>query len=235
MRTLIAAMGLAAFAALPATAQTGVSRGSAPVAPSQTGTGSTATTTTASTMAETEPVLTAPAPDAVPSSSVAGNVPTPATVQGPRSDPNNSTPSFGPGGPFSNDSGNRALGRSPGQTSTGTLVGNSSPGLGVGSATLGVGLAGMPGTVTEVPEGNVSVIAAGPSGARVIGSPSAQVQQGSALAASNTPLFDQAAREGLAREQRRRAQGDEPRIYGIAPNTERDLTWQMPDDPIIRY
>jgi hypothetical protein len=39
----------------------------------------------------------------------------------------------------------------------------------------------------------------------------------------------------MAKEQRRRARGDEPRVYGIAPRTERDLTKQMPDDPIIRY
>jgi hypothetical protein len=51
----------------------------------------------------------------------------------------------------------------------------------------------------------------------------------------NTPLFDQAAREGRAKEARRRATGNEPRVYGIAPRTDRDLTWQMPDDPIIRY
>ena len=49
------------------------------------------------------------------------------------------------------------------------------------------------------------------------------------------PRFDQAAREGRAKEQRRRASGNEPRVYGIAPRTDRDLTWQMPDDPIIRY
>ena len=51
----------------------------------------------------------------------------------------------------------------------------------------------------------------------------------------NTPTFDQAARNGQAREARRRAAGNEPRVVGIAPRTERDLTWQMPDDPIIRY
>jgi hypothetical protein len=55
------------------------------------------------------------------------------------------------------------------------------------------------------------------------------------LTAPSTPLFDQAAREGRAREQRRKAQGNEPRVIGIAPRTDRDLTYQMPDDPIIRY
>jgi hypothetical protein len=51
----------------------------------------------------------------------------------------------------------------------------------------------------------------------------------------NTPTFDQAAREGRAKEARRRARGEEPRVYGIAPRTDNDLTWQMPDDRIIRY
>jgi hypothetical protein len=51
----------------------------------------------------------------------------------------------------------------------------------------------------------------------------------------NTPTFDQAAREGRAKEQQRKARGQEPRVYGIAPRTENDLTWQMPDDRIIRY
>ena len=54
-------------------------------------------------------------------------------------------------------------------------------------------------------------------------------------AAPATPIFDQAAREGRARDQRRKATGNEPRVIGIAPRTDRDLTWQMPDDPIIRY
>ena len=60
-------------------------------------------------------------------------------------------------------------------------------------------------------------------------------QQPSGVTVLNTPIFDQAAREGRAKEARRRARGEEPRVYGIAPRTERDLTWQMPDDPIIRY
>ena len=63
--------------------------------------------------------------------------------------------------------------------------------------------------------------------------PSQSQSGGSTL--TSTPTFDQAAREGRAREARRRSQGQEPRVIGIAPRTERDLTWQMPDDPIIRY
>lgn len=235
MRTFLAAMGLAAFAALPATAQTGVSRGSAPVTPSTTG--NTATTTNLpSTAVGDKPVLSAPGTGTDTTSSVAGGVPVVQTVRTPATDLTNSTPPFGPGGSFSNDSGNSALGQSAGQSSSGTLAGNSSQGIGDGFSTL-------PGTAVLVPEGNVSVIGAGATGSGASGSGAPgtsvvvnpQVQQGSALGASNTPLFDQAAREGRAREQRRRAQGVEPRIYGIAPNTERDLTWQMPDDPIIRY
>jgi hypothetical protein len=60
-------------------------------------------------------------------------------------------------------------------------------------------------------------------------------QPQSTVTLTNTPTFNQAAREGRAREARRRAEGNEPRVIGIAPRTERDLTWQMPDDPIIRY
>ena len=50
-----------------------------------------------------------------------------------------------------------------------------------------------------------------------------------------TPMFDEVAREGRAKERARKARGEEPRIIGIAPRTDRDLTHQMPDDPIIRY
>lgn len=50
-----------------------------------------------------------------------------------------------------------------------------------------------------------------------------------------TPLFELTARQGAAKQAARRARGDEPRVYGIAPRTDRDLTNQMPDDPIIRY
>jgi hypothetical protein len=88
---------------------------------------------------------------------------------------------------------------------------------------------------TPVPEGTVSVIGSGTTGAQVVGVPSTQSQQVIVAPATPTPLFDQAAREGRAKEAARRARGEEPRVYGIAPNTERDLTWQMPDDRIIRY
>ena len=55
------------------------------------------------------------------------------------------------------------------------------------------------------------------------------------VAPTPTPIFNQAAARGAAREAARRARGDEPRIIGLAPRTDRDLTHQMPDDPIIRY
>ena len=58
----------------------------------------------------------------------------------------------------------------------------------------------------------------------------AQVQ-----ARAATPIFDEVAREGRAKERARRARGDEPRVIGIAPRTDVDRTHQMPDDPIIRY
>lgn len=248
MRTLILALGFAAVAAGPALAQAGVTRGSAPVAPTSstgTATSTTGTTTTPSavnTGGDTN--LAAP-----PSSNTAGtsNVPpggaSTAFGTNQTTDINASTPGspFGPGGSFSNDSGNTALGTSPGQSSSGTLAGNSSPGIGADSTGLNNGFnndlnggrAGN-GVATVLPEGNVSVIGGG-NGARVVGVPGAVSAQGTAPGATSTPLFDQAAREGRAREARRRAQGNEPRIYGIAPNTERDLTWQMPDDRIIRY
>lgn len=61
------------------------------------------------------------------------------------------------------------------------------------------------------------------------------IQQPQSQTRVATPIFDEVAREGRAKERQRRAQGNEPRIYGIAPRTDNDLTHQMPDDPIIRY
>ena len=246
MRILILAMGLVAIASGPALSQ--ITRGSqnAGTAAATTGTAAststTGTTTTTTTLPSTsvgaEAVLTAPA------SSAPAGTSTTATDTGNGfgtnnlTDPNaaaNATPAFGPGGSFSNDSGNRALGTSPGQSSSGTAVGNSSSGLGTNSATLGVGTAGIIGsTGTVVPDGTVSVIG-GSTGSGVVGVPATQSQQVTIAPAAPTPLFDQVAREGREKEARRRARGDEPRVYGIAPNTERDLTWQMPDDRIIRY
>jgi len=90
-------------------------------------------------------------------------------------------------------------------------------------------------TTTGVVEGGGLIVpgtgTTGSSQQNVFVQPPAQ----SGVTVMNTPIFDQAARNGQAREARRRAAGDEPRVIGIAPRTERDLTWQMPDDPIIRH
>lgn len=94
--------------------------------------------------------------------------------------------------------------------------------------------AAAPGIVTTVPD-NVSVIGTGNTTTPFVAPAPAAPQAAPTVTLSNTPLFDQAARDGRAKEERRRARGEEPRIYGIAPNTERDLTWQMPDDKVIRY
>lgn len=51
----------------------------------------------------------------------------------------------------------------------------------------------------------------------------------------STPLLDEATKNAIAREQRRRAQGKQPTIIGIAPRTNADKTDQMPDDKVIRY
>jgi hypothetical protein len=242
MRTLIVALGFAALAADPAWAQ-GVSRASdngaaasaarnatTNAASSSTGTGTTAP----STAVGSEPNLTAPAPN--PSGTGNATVPPGGVVTNTTTDPHAATPgsSFAPGGPFSNDSGNSALGTSAGQSSSGTLAGNS--GQGIGADSTGLGTNSLPGVATIVPEGNVSVIGGTTGGGMVAGAgQQVQPQQVTIAGSTPTPLFDQAAREGRAKEARRRAAGNEPRIYGIAPNSERDLTWQMPDDKIIRY
>jgi hypothetical protein len=213
---------------------------------STTGTATTGTTTTGTTTtftgADTPNVAATGSSTAntASTSNVAGGGSATAFGTNTTTDINAATPgnSFAPGGSFSNDSGNTALGTSPGQTSSGTFAGNSSNGIGADSSTLNNSLNNGTTTAnnaTLVPEGSVSVIGGGAGGSRVVGAPGATQQQGTTGSATATPLFDQAAREGRAREARRRAKGDEPRVYGIAPNTERDLTWQMPDDRIIRY
>jgi hypothetical protein len=154
-------------------------------------------------------------------------------------DMNNSSARFGPGSTFANDSGNSALGTSPGQTSSGTAAGNSGTGIGsTSSATLGtngtIGVIG--GTATMNADGTVAVLpAAGSTGVATSLPSTAAASQAPTYTILNTPNFDQAAREGREKEARRRARGEEPRVYGIAPRTDNDLTWQMPDDRIIRY
>jgi hypothetical protein len=154
-------------------------------------------------------------------------------------DVSNSAPRFGPGSTFANDSGNSALGTSPGQSSSGTAAGNSGTGIGAtSSATLGtngtIGVVG--GTAALNPDGTVAVVPGGGTAGVVTSLPSnAAASQAPSYTILNTPLFDQVAREGREKEARRRARGEEPRVYGIAPRTDNDLTWQMPDDRIIRY
>lgn len=130
-----------------------------------------------------------------------------------------------------------ALGQSPGQTSSGTAVGNSSSGIDAGSQNLGtvnpVGTnLGNTALVPGVTVGGTTGLAGTTAGVNP-GERAAIVVANDA--APPTPLFELTARQGAAREASRRARGDEPRVYGIAPRTDRDLTHQMPDDPIIRY
>lgn len=49
------------------------------------------------------------------------------------------------------------------------------------------------------------------------------------------PLYDTVTKAATARELRRRAAKQEPRVIGLAPRTDKDLTYQMPNDRIIRY
>lgn len=88
----------------------------------------------------------------------------------------------------------------------------------------------VPGTGTIILPGD-AVLAGNPSQQTLV----IQSQPAPEARTLSTPLLDQATREAQARETRRRYAKDEPRIIGIAPNTDRDLTDQMPDDRIIRY
>lgn len=130
-----------------------------------------------------------------------------------------------------------ALGQSPGQTSSGTAAGNSSSGIDAGSQNLGTvnpsstnlgNTALVPGVAIGATTGVAGTAGVNANGQRV-GVVVAEE------ASPPTPLFELTARQGAEREARRRARGEEPRVYGIAPRTDRDLTHQMPDDPIIRY
>jgi len=128
-------------------------------------------------------------------------------------------------------SGNRVTGDNvTNDPNAGTPPSSFEPG---GAFSSGTGAGTGAGVVTTVPD-NISVIGTGGGTTTRFVAPAAS-QPAPTATLSNTPLFDQAAREGRAKEERRRARGEEPRVYGIAPNTERDLTWQMPDDRVIRY
>ena len=113
-------------------------------------------------------------------------------------------------------------------SATGTDINNSQPHTGTATGTTAI--TNPDGTVTVLPAAGAagSVVAfSTPSNAAAPATPSYTI--------INTPLLDQAAREGRAKEARRRPRGEEPRVYGIAPRTDNDLTWQMPDDRVIRY
>jgi len=179
------------------------------------GTGSTATPQSASSGATASQPFT---PDFV--NNAAANAPF-------RTTPN--TPDAMPTG--------AALGRSPGQTSSGTAAGNSSSGIDAGSQNLGtVNPSGTNLGNTElvpgVAVGGTTGSAGTAGGANANGE---RIVNGASTATTPTPIFDLTARQGAEREARRRDRGEEPRVYGIAPRTDRDLTRQMPDDPIIRY
>ena len=152
--------------------------------------------------------------------------------------------SFSRGGSFANDSGNSALGQSPGQTSSGTAVGNSSPGLDVDSATLGsdvgtfgtdagiLGAGGVAfGTDPAFVPGNAAVDV---NGQRVGSAGAGPGPAASQVTVLTTPTLDATVRDARDRMARQAAEG-QPRIIGIAPRTDADLTDQMPDDRIIRY
>lgn len=134
---------------------------------------------------------------------------------------------FGPGGPFN-----------AGGTTSGTGTGSTTGSTGTTPVTP-VDANGNPIFTPTVLPGSTGAIVLDSNGQVMGGVPQSQqnvvVQQPTVQARVATPIFDQVAREGRAKEERRKAQGYEPRIYGIAPRTNRDLTYQMPDDPIIRY
>jgi len=109
----------------------------------------------------------------------------------------------------------------------------------VGSATLGVNGA-LNGT-TPAAAAPVTDVGGGVVGGGFYGGGNAAIG-GSAIAiappapaTSPTPLLDQVTRTEAVKQARRRAEGREPRVIGIAPRTDVDRTDQMPDDPIIRY
>lgn len=241
MRTLIFATSVAlALGSAPAIAQSGLARVTT-ADTNTTASASSPTATAASSAAEPRTTAAPAAPaSAAGSSAVGGGSSNAFGTNATTSEPTNSQPSFGPGGSFANDSGNAALGTSPGQTSSGTAAGNSSAGIGAGSATLDPASPGSPGAGAPAATPEATVLGTGVNAvgerlpvAGANGTPSGP--QSPTISIINTPTLDQAAREGRAREQARKARGIEPRVYGIAPRTENDLTWQMPDDRIIRY
>lgn len=235
MRTLLIVAGFAAATAIPAAAQVSGMKASTNPTTASTFTNNTTSTTGNNTVSA--PASTPSTSSGATTSVASGNGVQVQNVSGNPAGPTTQTESaFRPGGPFSNDSGNSALGTSAGQSSSGTAPGNSSNGIGPdglpvvtnpdGTTNPDVNTPIVAGTASLTPEGNGSFAGVNRQATTTIAAP---------VQSTPTPFFNQAAREGRARDQARRARGDEPRVYGIAPNTERDLTWQMPDDRIIRY
>ena len=158
--------------------------------------------------------------------------------------PTTDAASFGPDSPFVNNP-NPEVGVSPGQTSSGIAAGNEPSGL-ENSTTTGTftqnanTINGMAGTGvaagTIVPADVIGSGGYAGGGGTAVGGTALAISPGlPASRGSATPLLDQATRNAAQREERRRADGNPPRIIGIAPRTDADRTDEMPDDPIIRY
>ncbi|HWH42344.1 MAG TPA: hypothetical protein VNU21_21020 [Usitatibacter sp.] len=162
--------------------------------------------------------------------------------------------SFDRNSSFANDSGNRELGTSPGQTSPGTADATSTLGVPADAATLGINgttNSGIPTTATGgvqtttlggvgVPGrgvvGDVGVVGGGGiagGGVNVNVNPSSSTPIAN-TARTPTPLFDDAARRGSVQVKRQTLERTSP-VDAVAPRTNNDRTDQMPDDPIIRY
>lgn len=134
-------------------------------------------------------------------------------------------------------------------TTVGT-TGNASPngtntenGTGtIGNSFFVPGLAGTPGTDSGAMADAGNGVNA--NGERVSGGRGNAASNGggaapNTLVTGNTlyalPLYDATTKAATARDLRRRAARQEPRIIGLAPRTNADLAYQMPDDRIIRY
>lgn len=168
------------------------------------------------------------------------------TTVSPTTNDTSGTPSqatFGRDTSFGNDSGNAALGTSPGQTSSGTFAGNSAIGIPASGDTLTPdnGTLGTNGTNNGIATGTIGGVGlVGTTGAVVLpsGVPGSSVavnvnpQTPTVANRTPTPVFDDAARRGMSQVQRQARSG---RVISQAPRTDNDRTDQMPDDPIIRY
>lgn len=153
------------------------------------------------------------------------------------------------------------LGTSPGQSTLGAAAGNSSAGIvdsgavlsalnAANTGTFGTPNAFAPGVVVggiatspylggadyaAMADAGGGVNANGERVASIGGMGSGTGGTLATTARTPTPTYDMVTRAAAARDLNRRAKGQAPRIYGIAPRTNNDRTDQMPDDPIIRY